>query len=132
MAEGQQIIGEALERDDVLATGESIARVQDRSGAIAWPDGHIDAWNHVECAMALSACGLREPARRAYDWLRASQRSSGSWPKKTAAGGVVTDPATESNQVAYVAVGVWHELLVTRDAAFAARMWPTVRSAISY
>jgi hypothetical protein len=45
---------------------------------------------------------------------------------------VVTDPAAESNQVAYVAVGVWHELLVTRDAAFAARMWPTVRSAISY
>ena len=55
MAEGQQIIGEALERADVLATAESIARVQDRSGAIAWPDGHVDAWDHVECAMALSA-----------------------------------------------------------------------------
>jgi hypothetical protein len=117
---------------DVLATGESIVAVQEPSGAVGWPDGHIDAWNHVECAMALSACGLRGPARRAYDWLRASQRADGSWPKKTAAGGVVTDPAAESNQVAYVAVGVWHEFLVTRDAAFAARMWPTVRGAISY
>ena len=44
MAEGQQIIGEALDRDDVLATGESIARVQDRSGAIAWPDGHVESF----------------------------------------------------------------------------------------
>ena len=81
MAEGQQIIGEALEQADVLATAESIARVQDRSGAIAWPDGHVDAWDHVECAMALSACGLREPARRAYRWLRETQRTDGSWPR---------------------------------------------------
>ena len=78
MADGQQIIGEALDRADVLATGESIARMQDRSGAIAWPDGHVDAWDHVECAMALSACGLREPARRAYRWLRETQRADGS------------------------------------------------------
>src|SRR5215472_3243407 len=117
---------------DVLATGESIVAVQEPSGAVGWPDGHTDAWNHVECAMALSACGLRGPARRAYDWLRASQRADGSWPKKTAPDGAITDPAAESNQVAYVAVGVWHELLVTRDVAFAARMWPTVRSAIGY
>jgi hypothetical protein len=121
-----------LSAADILATGESIVAVQEPAGAIGWPDGHTDAWNHVECAMALSACGLREPARRAYEWLRASQRADGSWPKKTAAGGAVTDPAAESNQVAYAAVGVWHEFLVTRDAAFAARMWPTVRSAIGY
>ena len=44
---------------DILATGESIAAVQEPSGAVGWPDGHVDAWNHVECAMALSACGLR-------------------------------------------------------------------------
>src|SRR5262249_56661546 len=105
-----------LDAAGVLATAESIAAVQEPAGAIGWPDGHTDAWNHVECAMALSACGLRGPARRAYGWLRASQRADGSWPKKTAAGGAVTDPAAESNQVAYVAVGVWHELLVTHDA----------------
>ena len=85
---GQQIIGEALARADVLATGESIARVQDRSGAIAWPDGHVDAWDHVECAMALSACGLREPARRAYRWLRETQRADGSWPRSVESGRV--------------------------------------------
>ena len=41
--------------------------------------------------------------------------------------GAVTDPAAESNHAAYPAVGVWHELLVTGDEAFAAAMWPTVR-----
>src|SRR5438552_35412 len=69
MAEGQQTIGETLERADVLATGESIARVQDRSGAIAWPDGHVDAWDHVECAMALSVCGPRPDWELAADQL---------------------------------------------------------------
>jgi hypothetical protein len=38
----------------------------------------VDAWNHVECAMALSVCGLAGPARRAYEWLRATQRADGS------------------------------------------------------
>src|SRR6266700_4068603 len=125
MAEGQQTIGETLERADVLATGESIARVQDRSGAIAWPDGHVDAWDHVECAMALSACGLREPARRAYRWLRETQRADGSWARSVESGRV-TDLAAESDHAAYVAVGAWHEYLVTGDERHALAMWPTV------
>ena len=120
-----------LTGQDILATGCSIAATQQRDGAIGWPDGHVDAWNHVECAMALSACGLRPAARRAYDWLRATQRQDGSWPK-TSTGGMVTDHAAESNQVAYPAVGVWHEFLVTGDEEFAAAMWPTVRRATDY
>ena len=120
-----------LTADDVLATGQSIAAGQQPTGAIGWPDGHCDAWNHVECAMALSACGLTEAARRAYDWLRVTQRPDGSWPKKTV-GDVVTDSAAESNQVAYVAVGTWHEFLVTGDEDFVRQMWPAVRRAIEF
>jgi hypothetical protein len=116
---------------DILATGRHIADGQAPSGAIGWPDGHCDAWNHVECAMALSASGLTEPARRAYDWLRVTQRPDGSWPKKTV-GDVITDGAAESNQVAYAAVGTWHEFQVTGDEAFARQMWPTVRRAIEF
>jgi hypothetical protein len=116
---------------DILATGQHIADGQAPSGAIGWPDGHCDAWNHVECAMALSASGLTEPARRAYDWLRVTQRPDGSWPKKTV-GDVITDGAAESNQVAYAAVGTWHEFQVTGDEAFARQMWPTVRRAIEF
>ena len=72
---------------EVLATGEHIAARQAPSGAISWPDGHTDAWNHVECAMALSACGLTGPARLAYDWLRAH-------PARRTARGRSGSPAT--------------------------------------
>ena len=68
--------------------------------------------------MALSACGLHGPARRAYQWLRDTQRPDGSWPRRPTGGqAVVTDPAAESHHAAYVAVGVWHEFLVTGDEA---------------
>lgn len=120
-----------LSAAELLATGERIAAAQEPSGAVCWPDGHADAWNHVECAMALSVCGLTGPARRAYEWLRETQRTDGAWPKATV-GGVVTDRAAETNQAAYAAVGVWHEYRVTGDEAFAARMWPTVRRAIGF
>jgi hypothetical protein len=129
--EAHAVRGVELSEADVLATGASIARAQEPSGAIAWPDGHVDAWDHVECAMALSACGLREPARRAYAWLRDTQRADGSWPRSTS-GGVVTDPAAESHHAAYVAVGAWHEYLVTGDENHALAMWPTVRRAVEW
>jgi hypothetical protein len=120
-----------LTADQVLATGNSIAAVQQADGAIGWPDGHVDAWNHVECAMALSVCGLRAAARRGYEWLKATQRPDGSWPKLSADGSVL-EKAMESNHAAYPAVGVWHELQVTRDDAFAERMWPVVRGGIEF
>ena len=120
-----------LTADQILATGHSIAAVQQRDGAIGWPDGHVDAWNHVECVMALSACGLRSAARHGYDWLRAAQRPDGSWPK-VSADGTVLDDARESNHAAYPAVGVLHELQVTGDDAFADRMWPVVRKGIEF
>jgi hypothetical protein len=121
-----------LTEAEIRATGEAIATAQEESGAIGWPDGQVDAWNHVECAMALSVCGLAGPARRAFEWLRATQRTDGSWPRRTAPGGAVNEAAGESNHAAYVAVGVWHEYLVTGDTDFVARMWPTVRLAVEY
>ena len=122
---------------DLLQTARSIAAAQRPSGAIAWPDGHVDPWDHVECAMALAACGLPGPARRAYQWLRDTQRPDGSWPRTTGGPGAagadeVTDHAAESHHAAYLAVGVWHHFLVTGDRGFALRMWPTVRAAIGW
>ncbi len=119
-----------LTADDILATGRAIADSAQPDGAIGWPDGHVDAWNHVECAMALSACGLRDAARQAYQWLQVNQRRDGSWRKQMPPG--ESDLSTESNHAAYCAVGVWHELLVTGDDEFAERMWPMVRSAIEF
>jgi tetratricopeptide (TPR) repeat protein len=120
-----------LSAEQVLATGRSIAAEQQASGAIGWPDGHVDAWNHIECAMALTACGLREQARRAYEYLAQTQHPDGSWAVR-AADGTDTEHTTEANHAAYVAVGVWHELQVTADVDFAAWMWPMVRGAIDF
>jgi len=119
-----------LTADQIISTGHAIAAVQQPDGSIGWPDGHVDAWNHVECAMALSACGLRDACRRAYEWLRVNQRADGSWLKQMPAD--QADRTTESNHAAYCAVGIWHELLVSRDDGFAERMWPTVRAAIDF
>jgi hypothetical protein len=120
-----------LSAGDVLATGEYLAALQEPSGAISWPDGHTNAWDLVECAMALSACGLTAAARGAYEWLRRTQRPDGSWPRRTV-GATVTDPAGETNQAAYVAVGIWHEFLLTSDHEFALQMWPMVQQAIEF
>jgi hypothetical protein len=136
------------------ATALAIAAAQLPCGAIPWPDGHVDPWDHVECAMALSACGLTRQARLAYQWLRETQRDDGSWPRSfgpaspaptaqpplpsatplSAAlhGLVATDQAAESHHAAYVAVGAWHELLVTGDVGFAMSMWPVVRRAMDW
>jgi len=121
-----------LSADQLIATGHAIAAGQQADGSIGWPDGHVDAWNHVECAMALSVCGLRREARRAYAWLADAQQPDGSWPVQAASGGVVDEWTTESNHAAYCAVGIWHELLVTGDEDFAAQMWPVVRAAIEF
>jgi hypothetical protein len=125
-------IASVLDADAVLATAQTIAAAQEASGAIPWfPGGHTDPWDHVECAMALSAAGLVAEAERAYDWLRRTQRADGSWPSKVT-GGTVVDAGAETNQCAYLAVGVWHHVLVTGDDRFATRMWPAVRRALDF
>ena len=62
-----------LTEAEIRATGETIAAAQEESGAIGWPDGQVDAWNHVECAMALSVCGLARPQPLVGPPGRASQ-----------------------------------------------------------
>ena len=44
----------------------------------------------------------------------------------------MTDPAAESHHAAYVAVGTWHEYLVTGDERHCLVMWPTVRRAVEW
>lgn len=119
-----------LSAAQVAQTARSIAATQQPSGAIPWFDGgHTDPWDHVQCAMALSAAGRTVDAARAYEWSRASQRPDGSWAIRYD-GDVVTDPHTDSNFCAYVATGVWHHWRVTADRAFVTRMWPVVARSI--
>jgi hypothetical protein len=121
-----------LSAAQVARSAESIVDVQERSGAVPWfPGGQVDPWDHVESAMALSAAGFLAEAEAAYEWSRRTQRADGSWPLRQR-GGRVEDAGADTNFCAYLAVGVWHHLLVSGDNAFAARMWEPVRSAIDF
>jgi hypothetical protein len=123
-----------LTSDDIAATVDSIARMQEPGGGIPWyvgSDAWVDPWDHVECAMALSAGGRYDAAGRAYEWLRTRQRADGSWAAKYVRDRVV-DAMADTNQCAYVAVGVWHHWLLTRDEGFVTRMWPAVRRALDF
>jgi hypothetical protein len=125
-------MAELLGAAELSATAASIAAAQLPNGAIPWFDGgHVDPWDHIECLMALTVAGLRVEALRGYEYLRTTQRRDGSWPRSIT-NGVVDDAAAESNQCAYLAVGVWHFYTITGDDAFLLRMWPTVRRGIDF
>ena len=118
-----------LSEAQAAQTVASIAAAQQPCGALPWPDGHTDPWDHVECAMALVLGGRLEQARAAYGWLRATQAADGSWATSWE-GLTVLDGSVDTNQCAYVAVGLWQWWLVTRDRTLVDEMWPVVRRAL--
>ncbi|MDA0634729.1 prenyltransferase [Nonomuraea sp. MCN248] len=120
-----------ISREQVAQTAGSIAAIQQDDGGVPWPEGHVDAWNHVECLMAMAVAGLREPVGRGYAWLAAHQREDGSWPMKVT-GGVAVERGGESNHAAYIAVGLWHHWQVTGDRALAEEHWPVAKAALDY
>lgn len=121
-----------LTADQIDRSARYLLASQEPGGALPWfPGGHLDVWDHVECAMALTAAGHHGAARRAYTWLAGVQNADGSWPAKLRQGRVA-EAHREPNHAAYPAVGVWHHLLVTGDTAFAARMWPAVAAGIGF
>ncbi len=111
-------------------TGEHIAGQQLSSGLIPWFDGHHgDPWDHIEAAMALTVCGLDDAAALAFEWSAAHQSPDGSWPMETVSS-EIRDASIDTNQCAYLAVGVWHRWLITGDRVQVDVMWPVVRRAI--
>ena len=120
-----------LTADQLQQTVDSIAAVQHRSGALPWPDGHTDPWDHVECAMALALGGRLAEARAAYGWLRRTQEADGVWRMKYV-GEDVLDASVDTNQCAYVAVGVWQWWTITRDRSLVDQMWPHVKRALDF
>ena len=120
---------EVLAPAAVARTVAAIAAGQQPCGALPWPDGHTDPWDHVECAMALVVGGRLDEARAAYAWCRATQAADGSWATAWR-GTEVADPLVDSNQCAYLAVGLWQWWLVTRDRSVVDETWPAVRRAL--
>src|SRR4051812_7835373 len=80
----------------------------------------------VEAAMALDLGGEHTRVRAAYRWLALRQRADGSWASEYR-DGAETSPAAESNHAGYLAVGIWHSWLLTRDDELVGAAWPAVR-----
>jgi hypothetical protein len=116
----------------VQQTIDSIVERQLPSGMIPWfPGGHADPWNHVEAAMAMALGDRIAEAERAYDWLVAEQRPDGAWHQYYLEDRIEQDKL-DANVCAYVAAGVWHHWLLTKDEGFVESMWPVVDAAIEF
>ena len=121
-----------LSAEQLRTTAETIAELQLPTGMIPWvPGGHADPWNHVEAAMAMATTGLLDEAELGYQWLIDIQRPDGSWHNYYLADGI-EDSKLDVNCVAYIATGVWHHYLVTRDRGFAETLFPVVDAAIEF
>ena len=123
---------EIMDHAAIRQTGESIAEWQLPSGMIPWfPNGHADPWNHIEAAMALDIAGLSNEASRAYQWLEKIQLPNGSWHNYYLESGIEQDKI-DSNCVAYIATGVLHSYLISKDSGFLETMWKVVEPAIDF
>lgn len=119
--------------NSLARTADYIARVQLPDGAIPWfANSIVDPWDHVEAAMGLAIGGYLAEAEAAYDWLARLQRKDGSWLAAYRDNKPADATRAETNFVAYIATGVWHQFLITRDHRFLTRLWPTVNAAIEF
>lgn len=119
--------------DYLIATANYIRRVQQADGAIPWfAGGILDPWDHVEAAMGLAVAGHLDEAAAAYTWLARHQRADGAWYAAYRDGRVLDDTRAETNFVAYVATGVWHQYLINGDRQWLSAQWPMVRAAMAF
>ena len=107
--------------------------MQQPDGNIPWVEGgHTDPWNLVEAAMALDVGGRFDDAERAYDVAaRACSTVDGSWHAYYQ-GDDVKEHTLDTNVTCYVANGVWHHYLRTRDTGFLEELFPVVERAIDF
>lgn len=110
-----------------------ILQTQLANGCIPWfANGKADPWDHIEAAMGLTIGGELTAARRAYQWLAQEQLEDGSWWANYLADEAVDKNHRETNFIAYIATGIWHYFLITRDQGFLQQFFPAVKKAIDF
>lgn len=117
---------------DVESAVAFIADIQRADGEIPWfRGGKTDPWDHVEAAMGLSIGGHHRAAQSAFEWMSRTQLEDGSWYSAYRSG-KPEDTTRETHFSTYIAVGVLHHYLITKDIHFLGAMWDTVRSGIDF
>lgn len=117
---------------NINLVAKSIVDAQKENGEIMWCKGEkTDPWDLVEAAMGLSVAGFFEEARKAFSWMANNQLEDGSW-YASYIDGVPQDKTHDTNMTTYIASGVFHHYLVTKDTGFLKLMWPVVEKAIEF
>lgn len=124
--------GRPPHRGELDLTAAWIAAHQRADGGIPWfPEGKLDPWNHVQCAMALTVAGRLDEARAAFRYLAGAQLPEGAWPALVTTDEVL-DEARDSNHAAYLASGLWHHYLASGDVDLLDELWPIVERAVEF
>jgi len=119
-------------RQALAKTIAFLKQCQLADGSIPWDkEGKLDPWDNIESAMGLSIAGEYHAAERAYQWLLEKQLDDGSWWANYRHGQPVIDSKRETNFIAYIATGVWHHYLITKNKAFVEKFYPCVKRAIN-
>tara|TARA_B110000014_G_scaffold264453_1_gene266232 strand:+ start:1974 stop:2987 length:1014 start_codon:yes stop_codon:yes gene_type:complete len=106
--------------------------VQLEDGAISWEkDAKLDPWDHVESAMGLAIGGKIKESKRAFYWMRDNQETDGSWFSEYI-DGKSSVTKKESNFIAYIFTGLWHNYLITKDKLFLNEMFETMDMAKNF
>ena len=109
-----------------------IIKVQAPDGSISWEkDRKLDPWDHVEAAMGLIIGGKEAEARSAFLWLKENQEEDGSWYAQYN-NGIPESQRKESNFTAYIATGLWHNYLVSKDKNLLKEMFSTLDLAMKF
>ncbi|MFO7752042.1 MAG: phenyltransferase domain-containing protein [Desulfobacteraceae bacterium] len=109
-----------------------IASLQKPCGDIPWhKDGKTDPWDLVESAMGLCIGGFSHQAELAFKWLKQNQNPDGSWYSSYISGSPL-DRTRETNMASYIAAGLFHYWLVTRNTDFPGFMWETLEKGIDF
>ena len=117
---------------DTEAISDFIVHLQKPNGEIPWSEGgKTDPWDHIESAMGLSVAGRLKEAQKAFFWLEETQLSDGSW-WSAMRDGIPEDRTRDSNFASYIAVGIYHYYLITRDIRFVRHLWRTMERGIDY
>lgn len=117
---------------NIASVAGLIAGLQRPSGDIPWhADGKTDPWDLVESVMGLNIAGMYAESRRALNWLKQHQNPDGSW-FSAYRDGTPEDRTTESHMACYMAVGLFHAYLITRDRSWLTDFWDSMEKGIEF
>ncbi len=117
---------------DLYSLGSFIADLQTKTGEIPWHEnGKTDPWDLVESAMGLSISGHFDKAILAFEWMKNNQNPDGSWYSSYMKGEPL-DKTRESNMSSYIATGLFHFWLITKNTDFLTTMWQAIQNGINF